>query len=83
MSTWHDFETAYRGTFFFNRDVVMVFTEVSVPQLRRPVAMAGSNIANLETPTLAVAIGVAVGVGVAVGLGVGIAVHKGPPPPPP
>lgn len=54
----------------------MVFTEASVPQLRRPVAMAGSNMVNLETSTLAVAVGVGIGVGI--GVGVGVALHKGP-----
>ncbi|RUL69179.1 hypothetical protein [Dyella choica] len=59
----------------------MVFTEASVPQLRRPVAMAGSNMVNVGTPTLAVAvgIGIGVGVGVAIGVGVGVAVHRGGP----
>ena len=48
----------------------MHFTEESIPQLRRPVALAGSNMANMETSTLAVAVGVGIAVGV------GVAVHK-------
>ncbi|HET7656183.1 MAG TPA: hypothetical protein VFK18_04235 [Luteimonas sp.] len=50
-------------------------TEGSIPQLRHPVALAGSNMSNIETSTLAVAIGVGIAVGVAIGAGVGIAVH--------
>jgi hypothetical protein len=53
----------------------MILTEDSIPQLRHPVALAGSNMANMETSTLAVAVGVGVAVGVAIGVGVGIAVH--------
>lgn len=58
----------------------MKFSEYSIPQLRRPVALAGSNMANIETPTVAIAVGVAVGVGIGVGVGVavGVALHKGP-----
>lgn len=59
----------------------MKLTEQSIPQLRRPVALAGSNMASMETPTLAVAVGVGIAVGVAVGAGVGIAVHRTNPPP--
>jgi hypothetical protein len=51
----------------------MMFTETSIPGLRSPVALAGSNMSNMESSTLAVAIGVGIGVGVAIGVGVGIA----------
>ncbi|MHB1059182.1 MAG: hypothetical protein ACYC0F_14990 [Rhodanobacter sp.] len=56
----------------------MNFTESSIPQLRRPVAMAGSSMTNIETPTVAVAIGIGIGVGVAIGVGAAVAIHKGP-----
>ena len=58
----------------------MKLTESCIPELRHPVALAGSNMANMESSTLAVAIGVGIGVGVAIGVGVGVAVHSTQPP---
>jgi hypothetical protein len=57
-----------------------MYTEDAIPQLDWPVAMAGSNMTNMETSTnaIGVAIGVGIGVGVAVGAAIGIAIHKGP-----
>lgn len=59
--------------------ILTAFSEESIPGLRHPVALAGSNasMSNIETPTVGVIVGVGIGVGVAVGLGVGIAVHGG------
>lgn len=51
-----------------------ILSEASIPQLRRPVALAGSNFSNMESPTLAVAVAVGIAVGVAIGAGVGIAI---------
>lgn len=47
----------------------MKLTESNIPELRYPVALSGSNMANMESSTLAVS----VGIGIAVGVGVGIA----------
>ncbi|WP_313494584.1 hypothetical protein [Stenotrophomonas sp.] len=55
----------------------MKLAESQIPELRHPVALAGSNMANMETSTITVAVGVGIGVGIAVGVAVGIAVHGG------
>lgn len=55
----------------------MTLNETSIPLLRRPVAGAGTNMANIETPTIALAVGVGV-IPVGVLVGVAVATHKAP-----
>jgi hypothetical protein len=72
----------HRINFFLERTMntaAFRISEESLPSLRHPVALAGSNMMCMQSSTLHAAVGIGIAVGIAVGVAVGVAVHKAPP----